>query len=587
MKDELTDDHQPVTERPPGNATWMRSVRLVPLVALLFQPMLDPEAGPLDWVAVAAMLAIFLPLYLAGYRASGNQQMLLIVGAMAALGVAGSLVNGGASVFVIYAAALAAYVEPARLAVRTIAALVALFAVMFAVSPVPFSWRIAVLAPALIFTIVTGAANVVDAERDRVQGRLRRADEEIERLAALAERERIARDLHDLLGHTLSVIVVKAELAARLAEGEPARAAVEMRDVERIGREALAEVRAAVVGYRAKGLRGEMDGARRALGAAGVEVEVQGDLPVLSIAYESALALALRESVTNILRHAGARHATIRIGTGGVGRRSRSDRRRNRRIRSRGIRPYRDARADRRPRRFSPARRLVGHARAGVAAPGDDERLDRARLRIGRASVTIRLVLAEDQRMMLGALGVLLSLENDLDVVGTADNGDDALRLVASLGPDVLLTDIEMPGMSGLEVAAEVRRRGLPTRVVILTTFARSGYLRRALEAGAAGYLLKDAPSNTLAESIRTVHAGRRAIDPELAADAWAEADPLTDRERQVLRLAGEGLANAEIAARLHLSDGTVRNYLSEAIGKLGVTNRIAAARLARDRGWL
>ena len=189
--------------------------------------------------------------------------------------------------------------------------------------------------------------------------------------------------------------------------------------------------------------------------------------------------------------------------------------------------------------------------------------------------------------MMLGALDVLLSLETDLDVVGTADNGDDALRLVATLGPDVLLTDIEMPGMSGLEVAAEVRRRGLPTRVVILTTFARSGYLRRALEAGAAGYLLKDAPSNTLAEAIRTVHAGRRAIDPELAADAWAEADPLTDRERQVLRLAGEGLANAEIAARLHLSDGTVRNYLSEAIGKLGVTNRIAAARLARDRGWL
>ena len=291
----------------------MRSVRLVPLVALVFQPMLDPQAGPLDWLAVATMIAIFLPLYIAGYRASGNRQMLLIVGAMAALGVAGSLVNGGASVFVIYAAALAAYVEPARLAVRTIAALVALFAVMFAISPVPFTWRIAVLAPALIFTIVTGAANVVDAERERVQGRLRRADEEIERLAALAERERIARDLHDLLGHTLSIIVVKAELAARLAEGEPTRAAVEMRDVERIGREALAEVRAAVVGYRAEGLRGELDGARRALDAAGVEVEVEGDLPVLSIAHESALALALRESVTNIVRHAGARHATIRI----------------------------------------------------------------------------------------------------------------------------------------------------------------------------------------------------------------------------------------------------------------------------------
>ncbi len=189
--------------------------------------------------------------------------------------------------------------------------------------------------------------------------------------------------------------------------------------------------------------------------------------------------------------------------------------------------------------------------------------------------------------MVLGALGALLELEADLTVSGTAADGEEALRLVESLVPDVLLTDIEMPHMTGLELAAEIQRRGLPTRVVILTTFARRGYLRRALDAGVAGYLLKDAPSATLARAIRAVHAGQRAIDPELAADAWGEADPLTDRERQVLRLAGEGLANAEIAARLYLSDGTVRNYLSEAIGKLGVSNRVAAARLARERGWL
>lgn len=189
--------------------------------------------------------------------------------------------------------------------------------------------------------------------------------------------------------------------------------------------------------------------------------------------------------------------------------------------------------------------------------------------------------------MVLGALGALLEMENDLTVAGTATDGGQALRLVESLAPDVLLTDIEMPGLTGLEVAAEIRRLGLSTRVVILTTFGRRGYLRRALDAGAAGYLLKDAPSATLAAAIRAVHAGGRAIDPELAADAWGEADPLTDRERQVLRLAGDGLANTEIAARLHLSDGTVRNYLSEAIGKLGATNRVAAARLARERGWL
>jgi two-component system sensor histidine kinase DesK len=187
--------------------------------------------------------------------------------------------------------------------------------VIVLISPVPLPWRLFAHAPTLIFTMVIGAANVFDAERERAQRSLRRADEEIERLATLAERERIARDLHDLLGHTLSVIVVKAELAARLAEHEPARAADEMRDVERIGREALSEVRAAVAGYRAKGLHGELEGARRALAAAGVEATIEAEVPALSIIQESALALAVRESVTNVVRHANARHVTIRIGS--------------------------------------------------------------------------------------------------------------------------------------------------------------------------------------------------------------------------------------------------------------------------------
>ena len=201
--------------------------------------------------------------------------------------------------------------------------------------------------------------------------------------------------------------------------------------------------------------------------------------------------------------------------------------------------------------------------------------------------MTIRLVLAEDQLMVLGALGSLLDLEPDLCVVGSAPDGDEALRQVVNLVPDVLLTDIEMPGLTGLELAAEITRRRLPTRVVIVTTFARPGYVRRAMDAGAVGYLLKDSPARTLAGAIRTVHAGGRSVNPELAAEAWGESDPLTDRERQVLRLAGDGLANAEIAGRLHLSDGTVRNYLSEAMSKLGAANRVAAARTARERGWL
>jgi len=178
--------------------------------------------------------------------------------------------------------------------------------------------------------------------------------------------------------------------------------------------------------------------------------------------------------------------------------------------------------------------------------------------------MTIRTVLAEDQGMVLGAFASLLALEPDIEVVATAADGDEALAAAMDYQPDVLLTDIEMPGRTGLDVAAELARRGAPTRVVIVTTFARSGYLRRALEAGVAGYVLKDAPVELLADTLRRVHAGQRVIAPELAVAAWDGDDPLTDRERDVLRNAADGSPNAEIAARLHLAEGTVRNYLRQ-----------------------
>ena len=199
----------------------------------------------------------------------------------------------------------------------------------------------------------------------------------------------------------------------------------------------------------------------------------------------------------------------------------------------------------------------------------------------------IRVLLAEDQAMLRGALAALLAMETDIEVAGTAGDGETAWRELQRLKPDVLVTDIEMPGPTGLELAQRLQRHGSPTRVVIVTTFARPGFLRRALDAGVGGYLLKDAPVEQLADAVRRVHAGGRVIDPQLAVDAWSDADPLNDRERQVLRLAGEGLSAGEIAARLSLSAGTVRNYLSEAIGKLGVGNRIEAHRLARQKGWL
>jgi two-component system response regulator DesR len=199
----------------------------------------------------------------------------------------------------------------------------------------------------------------------------------------------------------------------------------------------------------------------------------------------------------------------------------------------------------------------------------------------------IRVLLAEDQSMVLGALAALLGIERDIEVIARASNGTEALELTRLHRPDVLVTDIEMPGLSGLELAAEIAASLAGTRVLILTTFARSGYLRRALDAGVLGYLLKDSPADALANAVRRVSQGLRAVSPELAQEAWAERDPLNARERQVLRRAGEGATSAEIAESLGLSQGTVRNYLSDAILKLGAKNRVEAARAARGKGWL
>ena len=199
----------------------------------------------------------------------------------------------------------------------------------------------------------------------------------------------------------------------------------------------------------------------------------------------------------------------------------------------------------------------------------------------------IKVLIAEDQSLILGALAALLDMEDDIEIVARAADGKTALKLALETNPDVVVTDIEMPGMSGLEFASALKEKNHPARIIIVTTFARPGYLRRALSAGVRGYLLKDAPADQLAEAIRNVQKGGKAIAPELAAEAWDSADPLNDRERQVLRLAGEGMSSGDIAKQLFLSEGTVRNYLSEAIGKLGATNRIEAARIARQKGWL
>jgi len=198
----------------------------------------------------------------------------------------------------------------------------------------------------------------------------------------------------------------------------------------------------------------------------------------------------------------------------------------------------------------------------------------------------MKILLAEDQAMVRGALAALLSMEPNFEIT-QAEDGDKAWLLLKQNSYDILLTDIEMPGRSGLELAQWLIQQKSPIKTIIITTFGRSGYIRRAIDMGVSGFLLKDAPSEQLIESIYRIMDGKRVIDGELAMMALGETDPLNDKERRALRLASEGKTTAEISNTLHLSEGTVRNYLSEAIAKLNAANRVDAARIARQKGWI
>jgi two-component system, NarL family, response regulator DesR len=202
--------------------------------------------------------------------------------------------------------------------------------------------------------------------------------------------------------------------------------------------------------------------------------------------------------------------------------------------------------------------------------------------------VPVRLLLAEDQAMIREALAALLSFEGDIEVVAQVGRGDEVLQAAMDTDPDVAVLDIEMPGMDGLAAAAELKRSHPRTKVVILTTFGRPGFLRRAMESGVSGFVVKDSPADKLSQTIRRVLAGEKVIDPELAAAALADGiNPLTPRERDVMEVSADGGTIAEIAARLYLSEGTVRNYLSGCIQKTGARNRAEALRIASERGWL
>ncbi|MCJ0892933.1 response regulator transcription factor [Rhodococcus sp. ARC_M12] len=202
--------------------------------------------------------------------------------------------------------------------------------------------------------------------------------------------------------------------------------------------------------------------------------------------------------------------------------------------------------------------------------------------------MSIRLLLADDQALVRGALAALLGLEHDLDVVAEVGRGDEVIAAVLEHRPDVVLLDVEMPGKNGIDVAAELALVAPESRVLIVTTFGRPGYLRRAIDAGASGFVVKDTPAKQLADAVRRVHMGLRVVDPTLATETLTDGiSPLTAREQEVLRAAAQGGTAGSIAATVHLSEGTVRNHLSSAIGKTGTSTRAEAVRVAEDRGWL
>lgn len=316
--------------------------------------------------------------------------------------------------------------------------------------------------------------------------------------------------------------------------------------------------------------------------------------PAVAEETESALAWALREAITNVVRHSGARRCAVELvrrqtldgpvlelvveddGSGGSGD-----------VPGNGLTGL----TERLEKAAWDAGGGPGAQGLPAGRPGAYRGPCRRRgapRRIRCMSRTIKVLLAEDQSMVREALAALLGLEPDIEVVAQVARGDEVLAAARANDVDVALLDIEMPGKTGIEAAAEVHRELPGIKLLILTTFGRPGYLRSAMESGADAFLVKDAPAAQLATAVRKVLAGERVIDPGLAAAALAEgANPLTDREREVLRAAADGSTNAELAKALHLSQGTVRNYLSTAIQKLAVRNRAEAVRIAREKGWL
>ncbi len=301
----------------PKKIGWTPYVYLVYLIFLFIQPVLSTDYGLRNWLFTFALMLVFLPLYFISFQSSGRKRLVAISG-LALLGLIGTsaifgLFNSGASCFFIYAAAAAAAAYKPFKAVLFFVFILLLNVIGFFIAPYTIEAKFFIFAPGVFFTLLVGFVGMFEAERERGRSRLELANEEIEHLATIAERERIARDLHDLLGHTLSLITLKSELASKLIDKDVDKARSEIQEVERISRETLAEVRSAVSGYRQQGFMSEIASAKLALEAAKVNFAFKGDANILNALQESTLSLVLREAVTNIIRHADASHCSVEL----------------------------------------------------------------------------------------------------------------------------------------------------------------------------------------------------------------------------------------------------------------------------------
>jgi two-component system response regulator DesR len=394
-------------------------------------------------------------------------------------------------------------------------------------------------------------------------------------LAVESERKRLSRDLHDLLGQTLTAVSLKGDLARALIGSDPRAAEAEVRSLTSVARDAVTSMRSVTHGHHRPSLTVELDGAVALLAAAGVATDVDVAVGELSPPEDEMLGWAVREGVTNLLRHSKASRCSI---AGRV---------------DDNARVVLEIVNDGAERPDHGGQGLAGLADR-AAALGGDVRARHARdsyhllVRLRERRTMIRVLVAEDMHMIRGALVALLSRESDIDVVAELERGDEVVDAAKRLQPDVAVLDIDMPGLDGLSAAALLHEEVPACEILVLTGLTQPSHLLRALQVHVRGFMVKDAPAGTLADGIRRVAQGQRVIDPDLVAAALdVGSSPLTARETDVLREAEAGVPTEEVAKALSLSPATVRNYLSNAITKLGARNRIEAIRIARDAGWL